>query len=132
MVTAASTADLAMVILVDARKEECLAQTRRHSYIVALLGIRKVILAVNKMDQVGFARETFDSILDEYLEFARQIALRDVVAIPISALKGDNVTEPSPNTRWYHGPDADGATGGRSISTRKGATRPLPYARCNG
>ena len=102
MVTAASTVNLA-VILIDARKG-VLAQTRRHSYIVSLLGIRKVILAVNKMDQVGFARETFDSILHDYLEFAKQIGLADVVAIPVSALKGDNVTEASPNTRWYHGP----------------------------
>jgi bifunctional enzyme CysN/CysC len=102
MVTAASTVDLA-VILVDAGKG-VLTQTRRHSYIVSLLGIRKVILAVSKMDQVGFARGTFDSILDEYLGFAKQIGLADVVAIPISALNGDNVTESSPNTPWYQGP----------------------------
>ena len=102
MVTAASTVDLA-VILIDARKG-VLTQTRRHSYIVSLLGIQKVILAVNKMDQVGFSQETFDSILEDYQNFAKQIGLADVVAIPISALKGDNVTENSPNTPWYRGP----------------------------
>ena len=102
MVTAASNVDLA-VILVDARKG-ILTQTRRHSYIVSLLGIRKVILAINKMDALGFAQQTFDSHLQDYREFAKQIGLDDIVAIPISALKGDNVTGPSPNTPWYHGP----------------------------
>jgi bifunctional enzyme CysN/CysC len=102
MATAASTVDLA-VILIDARKG-VLTQTRRHSYIVSLLGIHKVILAVNKMDQVGFAQETFDSILGDYRKFAEQIGLADIVAIPISALKGDNVTQTSSHTPWYQGP----------------------------
>jgi bifunctional enzyme CysN/CysC len=106
MVTAASTVDLA-VILIDARKG-VLAQTRRHSYIVSLLGIRKVILAINKMDAVDFSQEIFDSILDDYQTFAKLIDLSDIVAIPISALKGDNVTEASPNTPWYHGPSLMG------------------------
>jgi bifunctional enzyme CysN/CysC len=102
MVTAASTVDLA-VILIDARKG-VLTQTRRHSYIVSLLGIQKIVLAVNKMDTVGFALETFDSILEDYWKFAKLIGLTDIVAIPISALKGDNVTQASPNTPWYSGP----------------------------
>jgi bifunctional enzyme CysN/CysC len=102
MVTAASTVDLA-VILIDARKG-VLTQTRRHSYIVSLLGIQKVILAVNKMDQVGFAQETFDSIVKDYRKFAEQIGLANIVAIPISALNGDNVTGTSPHTPWYRGP----------------------------
>jgi bifunctional enzyme CysN/CysC len=102
MVTAASTVDLA-VILIDARKG-VLTQTRRHSYIVSLLGIQKVVLAVNKMDAVGFDQKTFDTILSDYREFATQIGLTDIVAIPISALKGDNVTEPSPQMPWYGGP----------------------------
>jgi bifunctional enzyme CysN/CysC len=102
MVTAASTVDLA-VILIDARKG-VLIQTRRHSYIISLLGIKKVVLAVNKMDAVGFAQSTFDSILHDYREFAEKIGLTDIVAIPISALQGDNVTEPSPRTPWYRGP----------------------------
>ena len=102
MVTAASNADLA-VILIDANKG-VLTQTRRHSYLASLLGIRKVVLAVNKMDQIGFARETFDSIVRDYREFAKQIGITDFLAIPISALKGDNVTGTSPHTPWYNGP----------------------------
>jgi bifunctional enzyme CysN/CysC len=102
MVTAASTVDLA-VILIDARKG-VLTQTRRHSYIVSLLGIQKIVLAVNKMDAVGYALETFDSIQEDYWKFAKQIGLADIVAIPISALKGDNVTEASPKMPWYSGP----------------------------
>ena len=102
MVTGASTADLA-VILIDARKG-VLTQTRRHSYLVSLLGIRKVVLAVNKMDLVGYSHETFDAIVAEYRDFARQIGLTDVVAIPVSGLKGDNIKDPSEHTPWYHGP----------------------------
>jgi bifunctional enzyme CysN/CysC len=102
MVTGASTADLA-VILIDARKG-VLTQTRRHSYLVSLLGIRKVVLAINKMDLMGYAQGTFDAILEEYLDFAQQIGLQDIVAIPVSGLRGDNITETSANTPWYHGP----------------------------
>jgi len=102
MVTGASTADLA-VILIDARKG-VLTQTRRHSYLVSLIGIRKVVLAINKMDLVDYSHETFDAIVAEYREFARQIDLHDVVAIPVSGLKGDNITTPSQHTPWYHGP----------------------------
>ena len=102
MVTGASTADVA-VILIDARKG-VLTQTRRHSYLVSLLGIRKVVLAVNKLDLVGYSKEVFDRIEEEYRAFAEQIGLQDVVCIPLSALKGDNVTVASANTRWYHGP----------------------------
>jgi bifunctional enzyme CysN/CysC len=102
MVTGASTADLA-VILIDARKG-VLTQTRRHSYLVALMGIRHVVLAVNKMDLVGFSRATFDLIAQTYRTFAKEIGLTDVVAIPISALRGDNITGRSDNTPWYRGP----------------------------
>jgi bifunctional enzyme CysN/CysC len=102
MVTGASTAEVA-VILVDARKG-VLVQTRRHSYLVSLLGIRKVVLAVNKLDMVGYSKEVFERIEADYRHFAHQIGLEDIVAIPLSALKGDNVTEPSVNTHWYHGP----------------------------
>jgi bifunctional enzyme CysN/CysC len=102
MATGASTADVA-IILVDARKG-VLTQTRRHSYIVSLLGIPKVVLAVNKMDAVRFDKSTFDAVVAEYTEFAGRIGMRDVVAIPMSALKGDNITEPSANTPWYEGP----------------------------
>ncbi len=102
MVTGASTADLA-VILIDARKG-VLTQTRRHSYIVSLLGIRHVVLAVNKMDLVGYSREIFETIVSEYRDFAQQIHLPDVVAIPVSGLKGDNIKDPSAAMPWYRGP----------------------------
>ena len=102
MVTGASTADAA-VILIDARRG-VLTQTRRHSYLVSLLGIRHVILAINKMDLVDWSQETFDSILSEYRDFAEQIGLTNFHAIPMSALKGDNITEPSDKAPWYDGP----------------------------
>jgi bifunctional enzyme CysN/CysC len=102
MVTGASTADLA-VILIDARKG-VLTQTRRHSFLVSLIGIRKVVLAINKMDLVDYSHEIFDTIVAEYRDFAKQIGLEDIVAIPVSGLRGDNITGPSEHTPWYHGP----------------------------
>jgi bifunctional enzyme CysN/CysC len=103
MVTGASTADLA-VILTDARKG-VLTQTRRHSYLVSLLGIRHVMLAVNKLDLVGYSKDAFDRIEADYRTFAARIGLGEhVVAVPISALRGDNITALSPNTPWYDGP----------------------------
>jgi len=102
MVTGASTAELA-VILIDARKG-VLTQTRRHSYLVSLLGISKVVVAVNKLDLVGYSQEVFDSIEADYRAFAGQIGLTDILCIPMSALRGDNVTELSANTPWYRGP----------------------------
>jgi bifunctional enzyme CysN/CysC len=102
MVTGASTADAA-IILIDARKG-VLTQTRRHSYLVSLLGIRHVVLAINKMDLVGWSQEVFDAILAEYHDFAAQIGIKAFTAIPMSALKGDNITEPSDKAAWYKGP----------------------------
>ncbi|MFT4198107.1 MAG: sulfate adenylyltransferase subunit CysN [Pseudoxanthomonas sp.] len=102
MATGASTADLA-VVLVDARKG-LLAQTRRHSYIVALLGIRSVVLAVNKMDLVGYDQRVFDEIAEGYRALAAQLGIPNVQAIPLSALEGDNLSSRSPNTPWYAGP----------------------------
>jgi len=102
MVTGASTADLA-VILIDARKG-VLTQTRRHSYLVHLLGIRHIVLAVNKMDLVGYDQATFDSIVAEYRAFAGSIGITEFTPIPISGFKGDNITGPSANTPWYDGP----------------------------
>ncbi|MDH6152843.1 MULTISPECIES: sulfate adenylyltransferase subunit CysN [Paraburkholderia] len=102
MITGASTADLA-IILVDARKG-VLQQTRRHSYLVSLIGIRNVVLAVNKMDLVGYSRERFDEISREYCEFARKIGIPGVTAMPISGVNGDNVVERSTKTSWYEGP----------------------------
>ena len=102
MVTGASTADVA-VILVDARKG-VLTQTRRHSFIVAMLGIRHVVLAVNKMDLAGYDQAVFDRIAADYREFAASLGLTDIKAIPISALRGDNVVESGPSMPWYDGP----------------------------
>jgi bifunctional enzyme CysN/CysC len=102
MVTGASTADLA-IILVDARNG-VLVQTRRHSYLVSLLGIRHVVLAVNKMDLVGYAKERFDTIEAEYRKFAEGIGIHDITCIPLSAVNGDNVVTVSPETPWYTGP----------------------------
>jgi bifunctional enzyme CysN/CysC len=102
MVTGASTADAA-VILIDARKG-VLTQTRRHSYLVQLLGIRHVVLAINKMDLVGWSQQTFEEILADYRDFAQRIGLPEFTAIPVSALRGDNITEPSPAAPWYQGP----------------------------
>jgi len=102
MVTGASTADLA-VILIDARKG-VLTQTRRHSYLAHLIGIRHIVLAVNKMDLVGYDQRTFDAIVADYAEFATSIGIEDFTAIPISGFKGDNVTALSGNTPWFAGP----------------------------
>ncbi|PVX28613.1 sulfate adenylyltransferase subunit CysN [Sphingomonas pokkalii] len=102
MVTGASTADLA-VILIDARKG-VLVQTRRHSYLCHLIGIRNIVLAVNKMDLVGYDAAVFDAIVRDYAAFARSIGIEDFTAIPISGFKGDNITAPSSNTPWYTGP----------------------------
>jgi bifunctional enzyme CysN/CysC len=102
MVTGASTAEVA-VILIDARKG-VLTQTRRHSYIVSLLGIKHVVLAINKMDLVGYSQQIFDAIVAEYRDFAAQIGLENIVPVPLSALRGDNMLERSSNTPWYEGP----------------------------
>ena len=101
MVTGASTADVA-VILCDARAG-LLTQTRRHSFLVSLLGIRNVVLAVNKMDLMDYDESVFNSITEEYAEFAKSLDIENITAIPMSALAGDNITEPSTNMPWYHG-----------------------------
>lgn len=102
MATGASNADIA-VILVDGRKG-ILTQTKRHSYIVSLVGIKKVVVAVNKMDLVDYSQSKFDRIEAEYREFAKDLGFDDITCVPISALKGDNIIETSPHTHWYHGP----------------------------
>ena len=101
MVTGASTADLA-VILIDARKG-VLVQTRRHSYLAKLLGIRNIVLAVNKMDLIDYDQAKYDAIVVEYMSFAASIGIEHFTAIPISGFKGDNITTESPNTPWFHG-----------------------------
>jgi len=102
MVTGASTADLA-VILIDARKG-VLVQTRRHSYLCHLIGIRNIVLAVNKMDLVGYDQKVFDDIVADYIAFAKSIGIERFTAMPISGFKGDNITSRSDNTPWYSGP----------------------------
>ena len=102
MVTGASTADVA-VILIDAR-QGILTQTRRHSMICSSLGIKNVVLAINKMDLVGYDQEVFDQIVSEYQTFSDELAFETVTPIPMSALKGDNVVTRSQGTHWYSGP----------------------------
>ncbi|MBL8878764.1 MAG: sulfate adenylyltransferase subunit CysN [Phycisphaerales bacterium] len=101
MATGASNCDLA-IILIDARKG-IITQTRRHSFIAALLGIRHVVVAVNKMDLVGYSSDVFERIRNDYSGLAARLELRDVTFIPVAALHGDNVVAPSANMPWYHG-----------------------------
>ena len=102
MATGASTADLA-ILLIDARKG-MLTQTRRHSFIASLLGIKNVVLAVNKMDLVDYSQQVVADIEAEYREFARDFGFREITSIPVSALKGDNILDASANMPWYSGP----------------------------
>jgi bifunctional enzyme CysN/CysC len=102
MATGASTADLA-VILIDARKG-VLTQTRRHSFLAHLLGIRNIVLAVNKMDLIGYDRARFEAIVTDYRAFASSIGIADLVAMPISGLAGDNIAKRSERMPWYTGP----------------------------
>ena len=99
MVTGASTADVA-VILVDA-KQGILVQTRRHSFLTSLLGVKHVVLAVNKMDLINYDEQHYQQIVDDYEVFSRSLAFESVTPIPLSALAGDNVIERSGNTDWY-------------------------------
>ncbi|MFW6290565.1 MAG: sulfate adenylyltransferase subunit 1, partial [Mariniphaga sp.] len=101
MITGGSTANLA-IILIDATKG-VITQTKRHTFLASLLGIKHVVLAVNKMDLVNFSQEVFDAICEDYKIFIAQLNIPDVEFIPLSALKGDNVVEVSPKTPWYHG-----------------------------
>ncbi|GAC1304986.1 MAG: sulfate adenylyltransferase subunit CysN [Steroidobacteraceae bacterium] len=102
MVTGASTAELA-VILIDARRG-VLTQTRRHSYLAHLIGIQNIVLAVNKMDLIGYAQSGYDAIVAAYRRFAASIGITKLVEIPISGLAGDNITHRSKNMAWYEGP----------------------------
>jgi bifunctional enzyme CysN/CysC len=102
MATGASTADVA-IILVDA-SQGVLTQTRRHSFIVSMVGVKRIILAVNKLDLVDYSEEVFNQIKSDYTKFANDaLTLEEITAIPISALKGDNIVESSENTPWYNG-----------------------------
>jgi bifunctional enzyme CysN/CysC len=102
MATGASNADLG-IVLIDARKG-MLTQTRRHSFILSLIGVKHVVLAVNKIDLVGYDADVFNAIEAEYREFAKDLGFETLAAIPLSALKGDNILTPSAKTPWYTGP----------------------------
>ncbi|WP_295042335.1 sulfate adenylyltransferase subunit CysN [uncultured Paracoccus sp.] len=126
MVTGASTADLA-VILIDAR-QGVLTQTRRHSYLVNLLGIRNIVLAVNKMDLVDYSAERFYEIVTEYSHFAKQIGMESFLPIPISGLKGDNIVTKSADMPWYQGPTLLGHLEDAPISDARMQDRPFRMA----
>src|SRR3712207_1173239 len=101
MVTGASTADLA-IVLVDARKG-MLEQSRRHAFLASLLRVPHLVVAVNKMDLVGWSEEVYEGIRDEFSAFATKLNIPDLTVVPISALNGDNVVTHSTNTPWYEG-----------------------------
>ncbi len=128
MATGASTADLALVVLdVASRLKE---QTRRHLCIAALLGVRSVIVAVNKMDTVGWSETAFDRAIDQIELHSRELGFTSMIMIPVSALYGDNVVEGSPNTPWYHGPtllEALEASEAGSWETAQGARLPIQW-----
>lgn len=117
MVTGASTADVA-VLLVDAR-QGILTQTRRHAYLVSLMGIRQVVLAINKMDLVAFDQAVFQKICDGFQEFSRNLGFDAVTAIPLSALNGDNIITRSAHSTWYDGPTLMGFLETVSINSRE-------------
>ena len=123
MVTGASTADLA-VILIDARKG-VLTQTRRHTFLCHLIGIRNIVLAVNKMDLVGYDQARFDDIVADYGHFARGLGIESFTALPISGFKGDNITALSANTPWYSGPSLMQHLESVEVGAARDALRPL-------
>ena len=123
MVTGASTADLAC-ILIDARKG-VLVQTRRHSYLCHLIGIKNIVLAVNKMDLVDYSQEVFDTIVADYAEFAKSIGIESFTAMPISGFKGDNIIAPSANTPWYSGPSLVEHLESVEVNSARDAAKPF-------
>ena len=123
MVTGASTADLA-VILIDARKG-VLEQTRRHSYLCNLIGIRNIVLAVNKMDLVDYDQSVFDRIVADYTAFAQSIGIEAFTAMPISGFMGDNITSPSAHTPWYSGPTLIAHLETVEVNSARDAARPF-------
>ena len=123
MITGASTADLA-IILVDARKG-VLTQTRRHSYLAQLIGIRHIVLAVTKMDLIGYDEAVFDAVVADYRAFAGSIGLAEVVAIPVSGTEGDNVVAASARTPWYAGPTLLGHLEQVPVDAERESSRPF-------
>ena len=124
MVTGASTADLA-IILVDAT-QGLLTQTKRHAYLVSLMGIKQVILAVNKMDLMNYEQEVFDQISKDFKAHTQDFGFTHITPIPLSALLGDNITTSSPNTDWYKGPSLMGALESASIDSQDNQQFALP------
>ena len=129
MATGASTADLA-ILLVDAR-HGVITQTKRHSFIVSLLGIKKVILAVNKMDLVNYDQKTYQQIDQDYRDFAKNLNIEHIQSIPISALKGDNVYEMSKMMKWYDEPTLFSYLETVKVSSAKSSKFILPVQRVN-
>jgi bifunctional enzyme CysN/CysC len=123
MVTGASTADLA-VILIDARKG-VLTQTRRHSYLAHLIGVKNIVLAINKMDLIGYDQVKYDAILADYTAFAASIGISAFTPVPISGFKGDNITSASENTPWYTGPTLMAHLEGVEVSTQADQAKPF-------
>lgn len=124
MITGASMADVA-VILVDAR-QGVLTQTRRHAYLASLTGIRNVVLAINKMDMIGFDQNSYESIIETFNTFSRELDFDEVTAIPLSALHGDNITSRSNRTPWYHGPTLIGYLETVSVAARRNSKFTFP------
>ena len=124
MATGASNADLA-IVLIDARKG-VLTQTRRHSFILSLIGVKHVVLAVNKIDLVGYDADTFNAIEAEYRAFASDLGFETLVAIPVSALRGDNILAPSARMPWYAGPQLVPYLEGIEVATDRTA-KPLRF-----
>jgi bifunctional enzyme CysN/CysC len=123
MLTGASTADVA-ILLIDAR-QGVLTQTRRHAYLVSLIGIRRLVLAVNKMDLVNFDIKTFERIRQSFIDFARPLGFDDITAVPLSALKGENVTSRSVHTPWYQGPTLMGYL--ETVDIRRNGTQDFVF-----
>lgn len=124
MVTGASTADVA-ILLIDARKG-VLTQTRRHAYLASLVGIKHIVLAINKMDLVGYEQAVFDHILAEFTLIAQKLKLDHVTAIPLSALKGDNIIERSRYTPWFKGPTLMGCLETMEIKPKESGAAIFP------
>lgn len=125
MITGASTANLA-IVLVDATKG-MLTQTKRHTFLVSLVGIKQILLAVNKMDMVGYQQKIFDEIASQYISFAQKIGIKNITPIPLSALHGDNIVEPSSDMSWYAGPSLMDALDHATIENETAINQPFRF-----